>query len=36
MDNPLKAILETQTVGILRVAVTMPIEHSLDRLKTHM
>lgn len=32
----LKVIFSTQMIGIARVAITMPIEHAFDRLKTHM
>lgn len=36
IENPLKAIIETQLIGIIRVSLTMPFEHFLDRLKTDM
>lgn len=35
MHDSLKAIIETQLIGAFRVAVTLPIEHVLDRIKTH-
>jgi hypothetical protein len=34
--DTLKVILQTQMIGITRVALTMPIEHAFDRIKTHM
>ena len=36
LDNYISAIIETQIIGIVRVTLTLPLEHSLDRLKTHM
>lgn len=35
MNDYLRAVLETQLIGAFRVAVTMPLEHILDRIKTY-
>jgi solute carrier family 25 citrate transporter 1 len=35
MSDYLRAVLETQLIGAFRVAVTMPLEHILDRIKTY-
>lgn len=35
MGDYLKAVIETQLIGAFRVAVTMPLEHVLDRIKTY-
>lgn len=35
-ESTLKLIIETQVIGITRVALTLPVEHSLDRIKTHL
>ncbi|CAD8098239.1 unnamed protein product [Paramecium primaurelia] len=35
MTDYLKAVIETQLIGAFRVAVTLPLEHVLDRIKTY-
>lgn len=35
MGDYLRAVFETQLIGAFRVAVTMPLEHVLDRIKTY-
>ncbi|CAD8066038.1 unnamed protein product [Paramecium primaurelia] len=35
MGDYIKALIETQVIGAFRVALTMPLEHVLDRIKTY-
>ncbi|CAD8112443.1 unnamed protein product [Paramecium primaurelia] len=35
MTDYLKAVIETQLIGAFRVAIIMPLEHVLDRIKTY-
>lgn len=35
MTDYIKALIETQAIGAFRVAMTMPLGHVLDRIKTY-
>ena len=35
MTDYVRAVIETQLIGAFRVAITMPLEHVLDRIKTY-